>query len=193
MRGEAGLIDPGLTGRSAVFLDRDGVLNAAILQKGVPYPPPNPQELVVLPGVADACRQLHDVGLVLVMVTNQPDVARGSQTLEAVRDINDALQRSVFLDAAYVCPHDDVDQCRCRKPAPGLLLSAAADLDIDLSTSVMVGDRWRDIEAGRSAGCATVHIDHDYDERRPVGADLTVASLPEAVAWIICHTRGVAG
>jgi D-glycero-D-manno-heptose 1,7-bisphosphate phosphatase len=169
----------------AAFLDRDGVLNEVRVEHGVPHPPNSADDLVVLPGVADACRRLRRGGFLLVVVTNQPDVARGTQSLGTVNEINDTLRQVLPLDAIYVCPHDDKDACNCRKPAPGLLLAAAAELEIDLALSTMIGDRWRDIEAGRRAGCATVHIDRDYAERRPTAADLTVRSLPEAVPWLL--------
>ncbi len=122
-------------------------------------------------------------GYTVVVVTNQPDVARGLQRAEVVHQINRELFR-VEVTAVYVCFHDDADGCLCRKPAPGLLLDAAHDLGIDLSRSFMVGDRWRDVEAGRRAGCRTVHIDRQYSERSPEYADLVTTSLADAVSWI---------
>src|SRR5580700_6019682 len=135
----------------AVFLDRDGVLNRAFLQGGVPSPPRGPDEVEILPGVAEACRLLRRAGYVLIVVTNQPDVARGRQRREVVDAINQVVRRAVDVDDVRVCFHDDVDACSCRKPAPGLLLEAGREWQIDLSSSFMVGDRWRDIEAGRRA------------------------------------------
>ena len=88
------------------------------------------------------------------------------------------------MTAVYVCFHDDADGCHCRKPAPGLLLDAAHDLGLDVSHSFMVGDRWRDVEAGRRAGCRTVYIDRRYSERPPVSADVVTTGLAEAVGWI---------
>ena len=169
----------------AAFLDRDGVLNAAVLSDGVPHPPRSADQLMILPGVPEACRRLREAGLLLVVVTNQPDVARGTQSLQRVGEINEALRQDLDLDAVYVCPHDDADHCPCRKPAPGLLTTASAELGIDLRRSAMIGDRWRDIEAGRRAGCTTVHVDRSYAEQRPVGADLTVRSLLDAVPWLV--------
>ena len=169
----------------AVFLDRDGVLNAARVVEGRPYPPGDVSELNVLPGAGPSCRRLAEAGLRLIVVTNQPDVARGTQSLEAVREINDRLAAELGLDAVLVCPHDDADGCSCRKPLPGMLLQAAGAWDIDLAGSVMVGDRWRDIEAGRAAGARTVFVDRRYDEPAPVDPDLTVSELEESVPWII--------
>jgi D-glycero-D-manno-heptose 1,7-bisphosphate phosphatase len=171
--------------RRAVFLDRDGVLNRANVVDGKPLPPASVEELELLPGVEQACRQLHEAGLLLIVVTNQPDVARGTQTIETVEALNRELSSRLPLDEIRVCPHDDADHCDCRKPAPGLLLDAAREHGIELENSVMVGDRWRDVEAGRRAGCATVFLDSGYSERPPEAPDLTVGTLGEAVPWIL--------
>jgi D-glycero-D-manno-heptose 1,7-bisphosphate phosphatase len=175
----------GPAGRRAVFLDRDGVLNRAKVVDGMPLPPATVEELVLLPGVEQACRQLHEAGLLLIVVTNQPDVARGTQTMAAVEALNRELSSRLPLDEIRVCPHDDADRCQCRKPAPGMLLDAAREHGIDLERSVMVGDRWRDVEAGHRAGCATVFLDSGYSERSPEAPDLTVGTLGEAVPWIL--------
>lgn len=168
-----------------VFLDRDGVLNESVVRDGKPYPPAGLAEMNIIDGARDACMRLTQAGLKLVCVTNQPDVARGTQKLETVAAMNAHLQRELGLNAVYMCPHDDADDCDCRKPRPGLLLRAASDLDLDIARAVMVGDRWRDVEAGRAAGTMTVLIDHGYAERRPEATDLVVAELGEAVEWII--------
>ncbi len=171
--------------RRAVFLDRDGVINASVVREGKPYPPDRVEDLVVLPGVPEALTALRGAGFVLIVVTNQPDVARGKQTRAAVDAIHARLQAELALDAIYSCFHDDADHCKCRKPAPGLLTDAAAAWDIDLQASFMVGDRWRDTDAGAAAGCRTVFVDYDYAERRPLAFDAKVASLAEAAAWIL--------
>jgi transaldolase len=141
--------------------------------------------LQLRPGVEEACRQLRAAGLPLVCVTNQPDIARGTVTMESVQTANAELQALLGLDAILVCPHDDTDDCDCRKPRPGLLLSAASILGIDPTLSVMVGDRWRDVEAGRRAGCTTVFIDNGYHERRPDRPDVTARGLAEVVPEIL--------
>lgn len=174
--------------RRAVFLDRDGVLNRALVRDGMPYPPANPSELEILPGVADALAQLRAAGFLLVVVTNQPDVARGTTSRAQVDEINGLLAAQLPLDEFRTCFHDDADHCDCRKPLPGALLSAAREHGIDLSASFMVGDRWRDIEAGRAAGCATVFVDYAYAERRPVQFDHAARSLADA-AKIILESR----
>lgn len=178
--------------RRAVFLDRDGVLNRAVVVGGRPYPPCCPEDVYLLDGVREACAELRTAGWHLIVVTNQPDIARGTTSRADVEAINSVLRDWVELDAVLVCPHDDIDVCLCRKPAPGLLREAASRFGISLADSVMVGDRWRDIEAGRRAGCRTVFIEAGYSERVPSAADLTVASLSEAVPWIVQTSPEVA-
>jgi D-glycero-D-manno-heptose 1,7-bisphosphate phosphatase len=171
--------------RPAVFLDRDGVLNRPLVRDGRPFPPESAEQFVLYPEVPAACRRLHELGFALVVVTNQPDVARGSLGVEVVDAIHSELRRQIPVDGVYVCLHDDPDACECRKPAAGLLIQASIELGLDLGRSIMVGDRWRDVEAGRRAGCCrTVHIDRRYRERLPEGADFVAYSLDEAVRWI---------
>lgn len=171
--------------RRAVFLDRDGVINRSVIRDGKPYPPARVEELEVLPGVRDALLRLGESGFRLVVVTNQPDVARGTQRREVVDAMHAKLAAALPIDEFRVCAHDDRDDCACRKPKPGLLETAAREGGLSLAASFMVGDRWRDVEAGRRAGCTTIFIDWGYDERRPENPDVIVQSLPEAVDWIL--------
>lgn len=172
--------------RPAVFLDRDGVLNQPIIREGRPYPPASLEELRIVPDAADALGRLIRAGFVLIVVTNQPDVARGAQERSTVDALNSALRASLPVEDFYTCFHDGADDCDCRKPKPGLLLRAAADRNLDLQRSFMIGDRWRDIDAGATAGCRTVLIDYHYQERESENApDHRAASLNEAVEWIL--------
>lgn len=171
-------------GRPAVFLDRDGVLTEAYDRNGVPTPPRTLAEFQVLPGVAGACADLRQAGFALVVVTNQPDIARGTQTRAVVAQMHQRLQALVPVDEICMRPQDDADGCACRKPQPGMLLAAASRLGLDLARSASVGDRWRDVEAALRAGVTAIHVDRHYAERPPVGAHAVVADLPEAVAWI---------
>jgi D-glycero-D-manno-heptose 1,7-bisphosphate phosphatase len=175
--------------RRAVFLDRDGVLNRAIVKDGRPYSPQSPAEVEIPDDAPAALQALRAAGLLLVCVTNQPDVARGLQRREVVETINAAVHTALPLDDLLVCYHDDADACDCRKPQPGLLLEAAGRHGIDLDASFMIGDRWKDVEAGRRAGCTTLLIDHGYSEPLPPGRppDWTARSLAEAAAWILNH------
>lgn len=171
--------------KRAVFLDRDGVLNRAIVRDGRPYPPPSVSELEILPGVDEALAELCAAGYLLVVVTNQPDVARGATTEEEVEKINAALGSALPIDEFRTCYHDSEAGCDCRKPRPGALLAAAALHDIDLSMSYMIGDRWRDTEAGQRAGCKTIFVDYGYQEKQPEAVDYRVASLSEAAEIIL--------
>lgn len=170
--------------RRAIFLDRDGVLIRSDLVAGKPFAITDPGAVHILPGVHDACAELSAAGFLLVMVTNQPDVARGKVSRQFVENTNAHLKTELGLNATKTCFHDDSDKCDCRKPLPGLLTSAALQLSIDLPSSIMVGDRWRDIEAGNSAGCRTVFIDCNYDEKMPFVPDHVAASLPDAMVWL---------
>jgi D-glycero-D-manno-heptose 1,7-bisphosphate phosphatase len=174
--------------QKAVFLDRDGVLNRAIVRDGKPYPPADLSELEILPGVESALRDLQEEGYRLIVITNQPDVARGTTRMEAVEAINGYLGSHLPIDAFRTCYHDSGDGCDCRKPLPGSILAAASQYGIDLSKSVMVGDRWRDIEAGQAAGCHTIFIDYGYREKQPETAVVRVASLREAADLILERT-----
>ena len=175
---------PGPARRRAVFLDRDGVLNRALVRDGKPYPPPSPDALEILDGVPDALARLRAAGFLLVVVTNQPDVARGTQRREAVEAINAVLLQTLPLDEIVVC-YEDGDSPR-RKPNPGMLLEAARRHGIDLSASFMVGDRWKDVEAGARAGCRTVFIDRGYAEAyKAAPADCTADGLEQAAEFIL--------
>jgi len=178
----------------AVFLDRDGVLNRTVVRDGKPYPPASAAELDIAAGAESALRELKAQGFKLLVVTNQPDLARGLATPEGVDAINRKLAAALPLDEFFVCPHGDGDNCDCRKPKAGLLLEGARKHQIDLSASFMIGDRWRDVEAGQNAGCRTVLIDQGYREKHPARPpDAIVHSLREAADWILqAHSNGAA-
>jgi D-glycero-D-manno-heptose 1,7-bisphosphate phosphatase len=169
----------------AVFLDRDGVLNEAILRDGKPFSPNTIEEMVFVADAAAALTALRQKGFRLIVVSNQPDIARGKLLRERVDAMNAHLCRALPLDSVEICGHDDEDRCSCRKPAPGLLLKAAARDGIVLSESFMIGDRWRDIEAGRRAGCRTVLIGDGYGESFKSQPDAKARSLSAAVDWIL--------
>ncbi len=171
--------------RRAIFLDRDGVLNDAIVKAGKPYPPASLAELNVAADVLPALQALKAQGFLLLGATNQPDVARGKTERSLVEAINTALMQRLPLDEIRVCYHDDRDQCPCRKPLPGLLMEAAEAYQVDLAASFMIGDRWKDITAGKAAGCRTVWINRQYQETQPADADKTVATLGDAAKWIL--------
>lgn len=169
----------------AVFLDRDGVIVRAIVRSGKPYPPASMDEVQIMPDANEALDVLANAGFLLIVVTNQPDVARGMQSRAQVEAIHSFLKTKLPLDQIMTCYHDDPDQCTCRKPQPGLIHEAGEMYGIDLPRSFMIGDRWRDIEAGRRAGCHTVFINNGYSERQPDTPDFEVRSLSEASEAII--------
>jgi D-glycero-D-manno-heptose 1,7-bisphosphate phosphatase len=171
--------------RRAVFLDRDGVLNRTIVYNGVPHPPASADEVELLEGVPEALALLAGHGLLLIGVTNQPDVARGTQTRAAVERINQRLMEQLPLAAIYTCYHDTADGCECRKPRPGLLIQAGCAYRIELRRSFMVGDRWSDVAAGQAAGCRTFLIDVPYNQRQHCAPDFIVADLRNAAQQIV--------
>ena len=169
----------------AIFLDRDGVINQVYLFDGKPYPPKDLSELILLPKVAEALQLLKDAGYLLIVITNQPDVVRGKTKIESVETINQFLKDSLPIDDIFTCYHDDIEDCNCRKPKPGNILKAVDKHNINILSSFMVGDRWRDVEAGESAGCKTFFIDYSYQEKQPKIYSFKVKSLYEAAMIIL--------
>lgn len=159
----------------AVFLDRDGIVNRAIVRDGKPFPPATSEELEIPSGTFTSLLQLANVGYVLIGITNQPDVARGSQSRQTVESFNTFLLSKLPIREIFVCYHDDMDNCDCRKPKPGLILQAAKKYSLDLSQSWMIGDRWKDIAAGQAIGLKTIFVDYHYAETyKGLPADFTV-------------------
>jgi D-glycero-D-manno-heptose 1,7-bisphosphate phosphatase len=164
-----------MNGFSAVFLDRDGIINRALVKNGKPYPPARLNDFEILPGAITSLVRLAEFGYVLIGITNQPDVARGTQSHEMVESFNALIQSSLPIREIFVCYHDNMDHCDCRKPKPGLILQASYKYKLDLSNSWMVGDRWKDIAAGQAAGLKTIFVDYHYAETyEGTPADFTV-------------------
>lgn len=176
--------------RPAVFLDRDGVIVGAIVRDGKPYPPPSLEQMRIMTGARAALLDLKAAGFLVIVVTNQPDVARGVQNRTEIERMHAVLREELPIDDVFACYHDDQDACSCRKPSPGLLLEACGRYGVDLGSSFLVGDRWRDIDAGHAAGCSTVLIEQGYIERRPSHPPtIRVTCLREAVAWICSQSN----
>jgi D-glycero-D-manno-heptose 1,7-bisphosphate phosphatase len=173
--------------RPAVFLDRDGVINRNVVRGTVTHPPDRVEDFELLPGVVEAARRLVEAGFVLVVVTNQPDVARGKQKREVVEQMNEVVRSALPVLDVLACYHDNAADCACRKPKPGMLLEAAQRWGLDLGHSFLVGDRWSDILAGQAAGCRTVLIDNPYSGADRCCPDYTTASLLAAVDWIVTY------
>ena len=175
--------------RRAVFLDRDGVINRAVLTDGKAYPPQSIEDFEILPRVPEAVQRLKEHGYLVIVATNQPDVATGRQSRARVEAMNERVREVLAVDDIKVCYHVDRDGCSCRKPKPGMLTEAAAQHDLDLGRSFMVGDRWRDVDAGRAAGCITILVGSGYAERPSIAAHYVCDSLWEAVGIVLTHNR----
>ncbi len=168
----------------AVFLDRDGVVNKALVVNGTPFSPRLLQEVEIVEEVSNCVIRLKKLGFKIAIVTNQPDIARAKTTLSKVNEIHDFITEETGITNFFICPHDDSDNCECRKPKIGLLLQAATRLKIDLKRSYLIGDRWKDIEAGQSAGCKSIFINNNYLEKAPKLPYIEVKSLSEATQII---------
>ena len=175
--------------RRAVFLDRDGVLNRPMVRNGKPFPPDTLEQFEIVPGAWEALLELRELGFRLCVVTNQPDVARGSQQRSVVEAMHGVLRDALLLEDFYICWHDDADGCPCRKPKPGLLLAAAAEHGVSLPESYMIGDRWRDIDCGNSAGCTTIFIDAGYNENLRTAPHFRAPDLSTAARLISTKER----
>jgi D-glycero-D-manno-heptose 1,7-bisphosphate phosphatase len=175
----------------AVFLDRDGVINRALERDAKPYPPRNLAEFEILPEVPAALAKLKAAGFLLIVATNQPDVGRGTLKQEIVEQIHAHMIAQLPIDRVEVCfhPAQGASDCDCRKPKPGMLLRAAHELNIDLSQSWMVGDRWRDVDCGHAAGCKTVFIDYGYAEALKQKPDFSARNLAGAADIILAQTK----
>ncbi|HOE21206.1 MAG TPA: HAD-IIIA family hydrolase [Spirochaetota bacterium] len=169
--------------RRAVFLDRDGVLNKAIVCNGKAYSPRSKEEFIIVDDAADAVADLRDAGFKVFVVTNQPDIARGFLSQADLKWMTEKILSETYVDEVLVCPHDDHHKCACRKPAPGMLIECYQKWGIDLLDSYMVGDGWKDMEAGKNAGCKCILIDAEYNKGVP--ADWCANSLVEAVKIIL--------
>lgn len=179
--------------RRASFLDRDGVLNEPRVLDSRPYPPRDVHELVIPGDIGAGLRELRRAGFLLIIVTNQPDIARGTLSIEQVERVHDELRARLDIDDVYVCAHDTADGCRCRKPLPGMILDAAAEHDVDLAASWTIGDRWVDIAAGRAAGTRTALIERPWSWEpttagtppRDIRPDFVCADLRASIACIV--------
>lgn len=175
--------------RPAVFLDRDGVLTPPIVRGGRPYAPTSLEEFAILADASSALWGLKAAGFLLIVVTNQPDVARALVARGTVDQMHRLLRQALPLDDILACYCLEEDpNCSCYKPRPGMLLEAARKWDVDLDRSFMIGDRWRDVGAGQAAGCTTIFVDHKYaSDARPARPAAVVHSLQEACHFILRH------
>lgn len=176
---------------SLVFLDRDGTLIDTVNTSDVPGSITNLNDLNFRPGAVESCLRLRDAGHVLILVTNQPDIARGIVSYEDVARINEYVKNSCGINQVMMCPHDDEDLCDCRKPKIGMLTRAATDYGIALNlNSVIFGDRWRDIDCGRAAGITAIHVDGGHQEPLRSLPHYHASSMVDAAQWFLQNTKG---
>ena len=167
--------------RKAIFLDRDGVINKIFIKNGLPSSPDTFDQLEILTGVKESILRLKKLNFLCLVATNQPDVSRGKIDKKIVIEMNNFLKKEIELDDIFVCFHDDKHNCNCRKPKPGLLVQASKKWNVEINKSFMIGDRWRDIQAGINIGCKTIFIDNDYKETKQIKASYNCANLADAV------------
>ena len=170
--------------KRAIFLDRDGVINKVIFRNGKVSSPWRFEEFEILPDVKKVLTKFKEMGFLKIVVSNQPDVKRGFLKKEELEKMNQFLIQNLPIDEIMICPHDDDDHCNCRKPKPGLILEAAKKYGIDLKQSFLIGDTWKDVEAGKRAGCKVILIKTDYNKNIQKGPDFVVNSLKEALEII---------
>ena len=169
----------------ALFIDLDGVILKAIKKNGLPYSVKTFQAAVILPRVEESLQISHQNNFLNIVITNQPDISRGTYLLSEFESLKVNLLQELSLDGIYVCPHDDLDNCNCRKPKPGLIETATADFGINLSSSYVIGDRWKDIQCAQTLNIPGFWLDWGYAEKKPNSPFTKVGSLFEAIK-IIC-------
>jgi D-glycero-D-manno-heptose 1,7-bisphosphate phosphatase len=170
----------------AIFLDRDGVLCDAIVTNYKPLSAHSLEDIHIEPKTIELCWKLKEEGFKLLCISNQPDIARGLLHPSTVEAQNEMIRHYCFLDDIMTCPHDNADNCFCRKPKPGMIFSLARKWNIDLSESYLVGDRWSDIDAGWNARIpALIYIDRGYHDRQPPAIIKRVHFFEEAVNYIL--------
>ena len=172
-------------GRRAVFLDRDGVLNKLVSRDGGFYSPRRAADFELFPWTVESLRILHENGWLLVVVTNQPDIARGHMSIDELQSMHDVLRAATPVDSIRVCPHDGTASCTCRKPQPGLFLRAIDELGIDESTSWTIGDRASDIAAGLAVGTRVIHVASGQEEPPNDDRIVRATNLLDAVRHIL--------
>ncbi|MEK7286312.1 MAG: HAD family hydrolase [Nitrospirota bacterium] len=167
----------------AIFLDRDGVINEVVFRDGKPASPRTMAEFRWVAGITEPLNDLQKAGFDLFVVSNQPDVARGLLAQSVLDEMTAKIMKETPIKAVFVCVHDDKDLCDCRKPKPGMLLQIAKENRIDLSQSFMIGDSWKDMEAGKRAGVTTILIRQPYNQG--VLSDHVIDKISDAKLFII--------
>lgn len=167
----------------AFFFDRDGIINKANVINNIPYSPFSINKIILTDGISDVLNCCRKAGYLTIVLTNQPNCARGIQTKEEIDKINLYIEEILPIDKIYTCYHDDYSNCNCRKPKIGLFLQAQKDYNIDFLLSYMVGDRKKDIDAGINAGCKTIFVDYNYDCEKPINSNFTINSIKDLLKF----------
>ena len=175
--------------KSTIFLDRDGVINELVARDGGFFSPRKFSDFQIFDFVPEVLKKLKEQGFLLVVVTNQPDIARGFLEKSELSMMTSEVLR-IGVDRVYICPHDNQDSCSCRKPLPGLIFQAAEDLNIDLTTSWLVGDRQTDIQAGLASGlrCILTTSSESSDLPQVEGEYWTASNLQDSCSLILPET-----
>ncbi len=164
----------------AVFLDRDGVINEVVFHGSEkPSSPWKYEEFKLIQGIEKPLDELSSMGFYLFIVSNQPDISRGYIEAGTTEKINEIICKRLPIRDIVTCPHDDHHDCACRKPKPGMLIDLSGKWNIDMKKSFLIGDNWKDMDAGKAAGCTTVLIDKTYNYK--VEADYRVHDLEAAI------------
>lgn len=172
--------------RPAVFFDRDGVLNETVERDGQRVSPRSVRDLRLVAGAAEGVAALRAAGYRIFIVTNQPDLARGKMLASEHEAIMRCVEEAIGPDDVAVCAHDDAERCRCRKPEPGMITALARKWGIDLARSYVIGDSWRDVEAGQRAGCRTILV--TSEGRSNLQPDVVVSDTLAAITAIFATT-----
>lgn len=169
-------------------MDRDGIVLEPVVVEGQPKSIRRIEEIIFVDGLQELLSWAKQSGLEIFVVTNQPDVNRGFITVDDVNRVHEKIvSENPMIRKVYFCPHDDDANCYCRKPKPGMLQLAAREYNINLEDSILIGDRWRDIDAGNNAGCFTVFLDRGYEENLVTKPGAVVNSLSMATTIMKKH------
>ena len=167
----------------AVFLDRDGVINEVIFRgTDKPIAPWSIEEFRFIKGIKKPLEKLADLGFLLFIISNQPDISKGLIDIQTVETMNNTILSKLPITKIIYCPHEDRHNCSCRKPKPGMLITLSKEYNVNLMKSFLIGDNWKDIEAGKSVGCKSILLNKIYN--KAVKADFYINSLTEALKII---------
>jgi len=169
----------------SLFLDRDGIINKSIILNRKPYSPRSLEEFEIFEGIDLLLNQISKLGFLLIVITNQPDLATNHITKSTLNKFHQLISDKINISKFYVCEHTSLDNCSCRKPRTGLIKNAVKDYNLDLSKSYFIGDRWKDIDAANSDGIYSIFVDYNYKEKLKTKPKKIVNSSVTACEFII--------